>query len=106
MAEVDVNTQATPEMACMPKFILIGIHTKPVRTYSELNGLVNVYNWVRRVSENALILGDLNADCGTFGPVEKQKSILYNAGQYFKWLVNDTVKTNPGSATQSCAYDR
>ena len=106
MAEVEVNTFGVSELACMRKFVLIGIHTKPVRTYSELNGLVNVYNWARQhKSENALILGDLNADCGTFGPVEKQNSILYKERRYFKWLISDGTKTNAVSR-QSCAYDR
>ena len=71
VARVQVNTTAVPELECMPEFALIGIHTKPVQTYSELNGLVNVYDRrtrVRGINENALILGDFNADCGTFGP--------------------------------------
>ena len=108
VARVQVNTTAAPELECMPEFVLIGIHTRPVRTYSELNGLVNVYDRtarVRGINGNALILGDLNADCGTFGPVEREQSVLRKR-HIFHWLVKDEVKTNAASTSKDCTYDR
>ena len=108
VARVQVNTMAAPELECMPEFMLIGIHTRPTRTYSELNGLVNVYDRrarVRVINGNALILGDFNADCGTFGPVEKIQNVLYRETHIFHWLVEDGVKTNVAKS-KDCTYDR
>lgn len=108
VARVQVNTTAVPELECMPEFALIGIHTRPVRTYSELNGLVTVYDWKARVpgiNGNALLLGDFNADCSTFGPVERTQNILYKERDIFHWLVEDGVKTNVAQS-KDCAYDR
>ena len=108
MAYVKVNTTAVPELDCMPEFALIGIHTRPVRTYSELNGLVNVYDRrarVRGINGNALILGDFNADCSTFGAVERMQNILYKERNIFHWLVEDGMKTNVAK-TSDCTYDR
>ena len=91
----------------MPNFTLIGIHARPNRAYSEVNGLVNVYDWAKQTTkqENALILGDLNADCAYFGFVDKKQNILYTQRHIFKWLVNDGVKTNAYSKS-NCTYDR
>ena len=108
VARVQVNITAVPELDCMPEFALIGIHTRPVRTYSELNGLVNVYDRrarVRGINGNALILGDFNADCGTFGPVERTQNTLYRERDIFHWLVEDGVKTNVAKSSD-CTYDR
>ena len=108
VAHVKVNTTSVPELHCMPEFVLIGIHTRPVRTYSELNGLVNVYDRrarVRGINGNALILGDFNADCGTFGPVERTQNTLYRERDIFHWLVEDGVKTNVAKSSD-CTYDR
>ena len=108
VAHVQVNTTAVPELDCLPEFALIGIHTKPARTYSELNGLVNVYDRrarVRGINGNALLLGDFNADCGTFGPVERIQNILYKERDIFHWLVEDGVKTNVAQS-KDCTYDR
>ena len=105
VATVELDTRKVTEMHCMSKFVLIGMHVRPVRTYSELNGLVQVYNSARNTNENALILGDFNADCSYFGPVDRQQNILYKEKGVFKWLVQDGQKTNADS-TSSCTYDR
>ncbi len=104
VATVELDTEKVTEMHCMPKFVLIGMHVRPVRTYSELNGLVQVYNSAQNTNENALILGDFNADCSYFGPVDRQQNILYREKGIFKWLVQDGQKTNTGR--RSCTYDR
>ena len=107
VAKVEVKAANVQELECMPQFVLIGIHVRPHRAYSELNGLVNVYDRVKLFTgrDNALILGDLNADCSYFGPVDKKQNVLYRLKQIFKWLVEDGVKTNAGSR-RVCTYDR
>lgn len=109
VATVQVDIREVTEMHCMERFVLIGIHVRPARAYSELNGLVKVYNSVlenwRMNGGNALILGDLNGDCSYFGPVDKAQNILYREKNVFKWLVQDGAKTNIGKS-RDCAYDR
>ena len=77
-----------------------------MRTYSELNGLVEVYKWATRSYKykNVLILGDLNADGDYFGPVDKMQNPLYARSDLFKWLVQDGEKTNYGQTSKT--YDR
>ena len=97
-----------PELECMPVFLLIGIHVRPYRAYGELNGLVSTYDRSKKKygTENALILGDLNADCNFFGTVDKAQTVLRNRGD-FKWLVDDKTVTNIVSVgKEGCAYDR
>ena len=88
----------------MPNFVLIGIHTRPARVYSELNGLVNAYDWARQHynQQNALILGDLNAAGGYFGPVDRQQNVLVRRND-FRWLIDDFTPTNVAGTE---AYDR
>ena len=89
---------------CMKKIVLIGIHTRPARTYSELNGLVDVYEMAKMEygTDNALILGDLNADRPSFGAVDKMQNILVLRSD-FNWVIKDGDMTNH---KQSRSYDR
>ena len=98
-------TPAVPELQCMPEFFLIGLHARPTRVYSELNGLVDAYDLTRHdyTQENALILGDFNADGISFGEVDKLQNVLVRR-QDFRWLIDDNTKTN--TAQESRAYDR
>lgn len=97
----------------MPFFLLIGLHTKPTRTYSELHGLqivynmaVNDFNQIQFVNGalhgNALILGDLNAACTYFDHTDQLQKTL-DAAHGFRWLIPNNMPTNVGA---SCAYDR
>ena len=97
----------------MPYFLLIGMHTKPTRTYSEIHGLRSVYNAAvnafnqlqivnGRLQGNALILGDLNADCAYFDRTDKLQSTV-NAANGFRWLIQNNMPTN---VRGNCAYDR
>ena len=97
-------TQAAPELQCMPEFFLIGLHARPTRVYSELNGLVNAYDSTRNDygQENALILGDFNADGTSFGEVDRLQNVLVTR-QDFRWLIGDNTKTN---TLGDKAYDR
>ena len=101
---VQVKSDKVPELHCMPNFVLIGIHVRPTRAYSELNGLVDVYDWAKQEykQENALILGDLNAAGGYFGPVDKIQNILRKR-KGFRWLIKDN---NPTNIKGNKAYDR
>lgn len=96
-----------PELSCMPRFVLIGIHIKPDRANYEINELANVYYRISKQThlQNALILGDLNADCNFFRKGQKLRNNLYKRRHIFKWLVKDRWKTN-ALAKSSCAYDR
>ena len=91
----------------MPSFVLIGIHVKPNRAQYEINELANVYTRIMQQSgyENALILGDLNADCNFFRIRKRRRNALYSNRQLFTWLVEDGQKTN-ALARSHCAYDR
>ena len=93
------------DLGCMPQFVLIGIHARPHRTYSELNGLVDVYEWAKETygTDNVLILGDLNADYPSFGQVDKEQNILWSRKDIFEWLVTDNMATN---VDENRAYDR
>ena len=95
-----------PEQTCLPEFVLIGIHVRPARAYLELNGLVDVYDdsTIKYKTEDTLILGDLNAACDYFGPVDIKQNVLRQRGD-FEWLVDDNRRTNVGG-NRGCAYDR
>jgi len=97
-------TQAVPELHCMTEFFLIGLHARPARVYSELNGLVDAYDLTRHDygQENALILGDFNADGTFFGDVDRLQNVLVRR-QDFRWLIGDNTKTN---TLGDKAYDR
>ena len=101
---VQIKSNTVPELHCMPNFVLIGIHARPTRAYSELNGLVDVYDWAQQYYKqgNALILGDLNAAGGYFGPVDKIQNILRKRTG-FRWLIKDD---NPTNINGDKAYDR
>ena len=94
------------ELGRMRKFMLIGLHARPFRAYSELNGLVDTYVWAMNKfnAKNALILGDLNADCEYFGPVDEQQNFLVTRKKDFLWLVENKARTN--TAAKPCAFDR
>ena len=91
----------------LPYFLLIGLHSKPHRAYSELHGLWTVYNEMsdefKEAAGNALLLGDLNAACDYFGRTEQLQKTL-DPSNGFKWLIHNNMPTNV--AKKRCAYDR
>lgn len=66
------------ELAGMPKFGVIGLHTRPYRAYSEISGLARVMQGVRKLFKvkDMLIMGDLNAGKSFFGKTDLALSFL------------------------------
>lgn len=93
-------------IADVPDFFLIGLHSKPTDTVSELNQLVEVYNNAATYfgTESGLILGDLNADC-TYLSRTRYEQLELVTDPRFTWLINTTADTTTISTT-NCAYDR
>lgn len=85
---------------------LIAIHTDPDTVALELNRLIPVYqDAVLRTGDNdAIILGDFNADC-SFLPERDKPFINLLHDDRFIWLLGDEVDTTVRASTD-CAYDR
>ena len=84
---------------------LITLHAKPDDAVVEIDALDDIYDdFVRRTGDaDALILGDLNADCSFASDAELAMTRLCNVEKY-SWLIPDSADTTV-SATD-CAYDR
>lgn len=78
-------------------FTAYNIHTKPDNVSTELNTLESLINSEAN-KNNAIVLGDLNADCNYFNPYD---SYSFNA---WKWVIDDDADTTSGNS--ACAYDR
>ena len=91
--------------SAVPPFFLVGLHSKPTDTVSELNNLDDVYNQATEYfrTENAIILGDLNADCTYLSRTRYNQLDLVTDGR-FTWLIDNDQDTTTTST--NCAYDR
>lgn len=91
-----VHESAYPEMKKLKEFVLVGTHIRPARVYGEINGLAHlaVENMKDYGVENALILGDLNADQPYFSAYDKQQCIPYQNRELYKWLISERTATN------------
>ncbi len=85
---------------------LIMLHADPNAVALELNRLIPVYeDAVQREGDpDAIILGDLNADCG-FLPDKDKPFVRLLSDARFRWLLGDAVDTTVHASTD-CAYDR
>lgn len=85
---------------------LIAIHTDPDTVALELNRLIPVYEdaVLQTGDQDALILGDFNADC-SFLPARDKPLISLFSDDRFIWLLGDEVDTTVRASTD-CAYDR
>jgi endonuclease/exonuclease/phosphatase family metal-dependent hydrolase len=95
-----------PKMSLsVEQFILIGIHTKPTDTPNEIEALKLVYDQAstKYNIKEAILMGDMNADCGYFNVGERKESHMYH-DNHFKWLISDDADTTTKST--NCAYDR
>jgi len=75
-------------------FHVWNIHTKPTDAVNEIQNLETVVN----DDGNVIIMGDLNADCDYYDPLEQQEFISW------KWLIGDDQDTTVGDTF--CSYDR
>ncbi|XP_026189352.1 deoxyribonuclease-1-like 1 [Mastacembelus armatus] len=87
-------------------FVLIPQHTTPTNTTKELDALYDVLQHMRKMwkTENVMLLGDFNADCGYLAKKNKKNVRLYTDKDLF-WLIQENTDTTVRSTT-SCTYDR
>ncbi|XP_051282360.1 deoxyribonuclease-1-like 1 [Dicentrarchus labrax] len=88
------------------EFVLIPQHTTPTNTTKELDALYDVLQRVRKMwkTENVMLLGDFNADCGYLAK-KNRKHVRLITERNLYWLIPDKTDTTVRAAT-SCAYDR
>ncbi len=86
-------------------FSVIALHADPEAVVLELNRLIPVYEDAVLSSgdEDAMILGDFNADCGYLADRDEQYVKLLS-DERFRWLIDGDADTTVGAS--DCAYDR
>lgn len=84
---------------------MIPCHTSPDYAVEETDALADVYDdAVSRLGEsNAIILGDLNADCNYIRSSEWSYVRLWTQSR-FDWIISNSADTTTKST--HCAYDR
>uniref|UniRef100_A0A8C6SHF1 Deoxyribonuclease n=1 Tax=Neogobius melanostomus TaxID=47308 RepID=A0A8C6SHF1_9GOBI len=88
------------------EFVLIPQHTSPTNATKEMDALYDVLQDVRRMwkTENIILLGDFNADCGYLAKKNRDK-VRIITDPNLKWLLPEDTDTTVRAST-SCAYDR
>ncbi|XP_060064708.1 deoxyribonuclease gamma-like [Ylistrum balloti] len=87
-------------------FVYIVLHTQPTNTPAELEHMVSAYDNIANFmgNQNALIAGDLNADCHYLSQTSHDHNRLYT-DKRFTWLIDSDVDSTVSTGTD-CAYDR
>ncbi|KAJ7994430.1 hypothetical protein DPEC_G00249190 [Dallia pectoralis] len=87
-------------------FVIIPIHTTPETSVKEIDELYDVFQDIKQrwSSENVIIMGDFNADCG-YVPKKQWGSIRLRSDSSFLWLTGDSLDTTVKESTD-CSYDR
>ncbi|XP_070695708.1 deoxyribonuclease-1-like 1 [Pempheris klunzingeri] len=88
------------------EFVLIPQHTTPSNTTKELDALYDVLQHVRKMwkTEDVMLLGDFNADCGYLAK-KNRKNVRLITEKRLYWLIPDKTDTTVRPTT-SCTYDR
>ncbi|XP_034392177.1 deoxyribonuclease-1-like 1 isoform X3 [Cyclopterus lumpus] len=88
------------------EFVLIPQHTTPTNTTKELDALYDVLEQVKTMwkTQNVMLLGDFNADCGYLAKKNRKKVRLIT-GKSLYWLIPEKTDTTVRLST-SCTYDR
>ncbi|XP_034552701.1 deoxyribonuclease-1-like 1 [Notolabrus celidotus] len=88
------------------EFVLIPQHTSPENTTRELDALYDVMKHVMKMwrTENVMLLGDFNADCGYLAKKNRKLVRLITEKNIF-WLIPEKTDTTVREST-SCNYDR
>lgn len=88
------------------EFVLIPQHTTPANATKELDALYDVLQHVMKMwrTQNVMLLGDFNADCGYLAK-KNRKYVRLITDSDLVWLISDDTDTTVRSTT-SCAYDR
>lgn len=87
-------------------FSIITLHADPDNVIFELNRLLPVYQdaVARTGDDDTIILGDLNADCGSLANRDEPMVKLLSDPR-FQWLISSDADTTVRAST-NCAYDR
>ncbi|CAN9515968.1 unnamed protein product [Ophioblennius macclurei] len=87
------------------EFVLIPQHTTPTNTTKELDALYDVLLHMRKrwKTENMMLLGDFNADCGYLAK-KNRKNVRLITDTDLVWLIPENTDTTVRSST-SCSYD-
>ncbi|XP_047452443.1 deoxyribonuclease-1-like 1 [Mugil cephalus] len=87
-------------------FVLIPQHTTPSNATKEIDALYDVLQRVRKMwkTEDVMLLGDFNADCGYLAK-KNRKNVRLITDQNLHWLIPEDTDTTVRLST-SCAYDR
>ncbi|XP_061910240.1 deoxyribonuclease gamma-like [Entelurus aequoreus] len=90
----------------MKDVVLIGQHTSPKTAMKEMDELYVVFKEIYRKwnTENAMILGDLNAAC-SYVTIKGWRAVRLRSDPKFRWLIGDEEDTTVREKTH-CAYDR
>lgn len=85
---------------------LIGLHAKPADAVAEIDALDGVYRDFKSTTgdKDAILLGDLNADCGYASDAALQATRVCSNLRTYSWLIPDSADTTTSST--HCAYDR
>ncbi|KAL5106922.1 Deoxyribonuclease-1-like 2 [Taenia crassiceps] len=84
---------------------VLAVHISPRSVKAEMEALYNVAPVCQTFAgtQNLILLGDMNADCGYLPARDRHKLRLRTDHQY-KWLIEDGADTTV--AASRCAYDR
>nr|CDS28709.2 transient receptor potential cation channel [Hymenolepis microstoma] len=87
------------------KIVVMAVHLDPDHVEREMEALYDLAPQCQELggTENLIILGDMNADCGYLSK-RRRESLRLKLDSNFKWLVPDEADTTV--AASSCAYDR
>ncbi|ELT92300.1 hypothetical protein CAPTEDRAFT_209510 [Capitella teleta] len=87
------------------EFFLVGVHTAPDMAETEVDALVEVFEAASLLwgTQDGIIMGDFNADCGYLTKTE-WPSVSLRGDRRFNWLIPDETDTTTSST--DCAYDR
>ncbi|XP_004717650.1 deoxyribonuclease-1-like 1 [Echinops telfairi] len=98
--------QFTLPSKVLPSLVLVPLHTTPKAVEKELNALYHVFQDVSQhwQSEEVILLGDFNADCGSLTK-KRLEELLLRTETGFLWVIPDGVDTTVRASTH-CAYDR
>ncbi|XP_072306303.1 deoxyribonuclease-1-like 1 [Eucyclogobius newberryi] len=88
------------------ELVLIPQHTAPTNATKELDALYDVLQDVKKMwkTQNVMLLGDFNADCGYVAKKNRVKVRLMTDPD-LRWLLPEGTDTTVREST-SCAYDR
>ncbi|XP_036271606.2 deoxyribonuclease-1-like 1 [Pipistrellus kuhlii] len=90
----------------LPSLVLVPLHTSPKTVEQELNALYDVFLDAsqRWQSEDIILLGDFNADCGSLAKKRLGELTLRTKAGFY-WAIPDGEDTTVRASTH-CAYDR